>query len=523
MSSWTPPTWLKSNDSLGNGTLAKKNGAYDYAGFAHWWKISLEKDEAMGFLPDVISIQNEPDIDAGYGSCHFDSSENSVHAGYDKALKAVYDTLAKTHPTWATRLAGPEVSGIGNTGWPLPLWYTRAMDRIGTGMFSGYVFHLYSGNGAPANNHYLYPDGFTSSYAMINNAWQDGKWRMATELTSYATPVASDLMSLARIIHGAITGPAQMNGYFAWQLTNQGSGADFINLSTGAVGPSFAALRHFARFTRAGWHRVEATSSDTGVRVVAFASPSSDTVTVVALNVGTSASTYSTGAVLPAALQLWQSVVGGAQSQKLTLASGATSIALPAQSVTTYQYLRIIEKAPSIAMSCPTTALYAPGTLSCTWQASDSNGTVKLVELLQNGIGVNYLPQASGLSSASGTYSVSDLAVGSYTFTPKVTNNQGTVTYGSSVKVAVTWNYALTTSGASDWFGGLFIGYRLPTGVSATAEVVSSTGTVLKTISLPAGSTSARFTSLSGRPAGVYSVRLLVNGATVASKSVVKL
>lgn len=543
-SSWTPPAFLKSgpqipskqhslswisgnaqfqaNDSaLNGGTLRKINGAYDYAGFAHWWKMSLERAEKYGFLPDVISIQNEPDVNAEYGGCVFDSTENAKHAGYDKAYKAVYDTLMKTHPAWATRLAGPEVLGIGG-GSPLP--FIRSMKRLNPNMVNGHIFHLYTGNGADWNQKYRFPDGFTAAYSTLADGLQDGKWRMATEFAKYGDPTADDLMSLSRILHGAVTGPAELNGYLAWQLINQGDGNHFLDVGTGAIGPSYHALRHFSRFTRNGWHRVQATSSDANVRVAAFASPRSDTVTVVVLNVGTTAATYTTGKVLPAAVELWQSVLNGALGKRLTLASGATSIALPAQSVTTYQYLKGANSAPAISMSCPTTTLTAPGTLKCSWTATDAEGGVKLVELLQDNVGVNYFPQAAGLASASGSFSVANLPWGTYTFVPKVTDAAGAVSYGPATKVTVRWNYALSISGASNWYGGLYIGYALPpTTTSASAQIVSSTGVLVKSIVLVPGTTTSRFTSVSGRPAGSYTVRLIVNGVVQASKVVIKL
>lgn len=179
---------------------------------------------------------------------------------------------------------------------------------------------------------------------------------------------------------------------------------------------------------------------------------------------------------------------------------------------------------PVITMSCPTTTLKAPATLTCSWKASDSDGTVKLAEVLQGGVGVNYLPQSVPAASASGTFSVPNLAWGSYSFTPKVTDNEGGIRYGTSVKVTVRWNYALSTSGASNWFGGLRISYALPpTTTSASAEILTSTGTLVKSIVLQPGTTSSRFTSLSGRPAGNYTVRLIVNGVVQDSKGVLKL
>ena len=78
MSSWSAPGNLKPSGSL-NGydghsksdkTLKKANGdaygAYAYTDFANWWKKSLEAYAAQGIVPDYVSLQNEPDMEANY-------------------------------------------------------------------------------------------------------------------------------------------------------------------------------------------------------------------------------------------------------------------------------------------------------------------------------------------------------------------------------------------------------------------------------------------------------------------------
>ena len=73
MSSWSPPAFLKNNGQTGNGTLLFTNGSYDYPGFAQYWYDSINAYRSNGISPTWISIQNEPDFNASYGSVPFAS------------------------------------------------------------------------------------------------------------------------------------------------------------------------------------------------------------------------------------------------------------------------------------------------------------------------------------------------------------------------------------------------------------------------------------------------------------------
>ena len=100
MSSWAPPAFLKSNGQTGNGgTLLYTNGGFVYTGFAQYWYDSLQAYQSNGVSPTWISIQNEPDWAAGYDSCVFHPTEDTVngtnYASYSKALDATYQHLTK--------------------------------------------------------------------------------------------------------------------------------------------------------------------------------------------------------------------------------------------------------------------------------------------------------------------------------------------------------------------------------------------------------------------------------------------
>jgi len=115
MSSWAPPAFLKSNGTTGNGgTLIKTNGVFAYTNFANYWYDALMWYKTNGIVPSYISIQNEPDFAAGWDSCVFHPTEDTVegthYASYAKALEATYQRL--TNLPAPPKILGPEVVGL---------------------------------------------------------------------------------------------------------------------------------------------------------------------------------------------------------------------------------------------------------------------------------------------------------------------------------------------------------------------------------------------------------------------------
>lgn len=66
---WTPPAGLKTNQSITQGELA------DYAGYVSWLKRFVQYMKDNDAAIDVLSIQNEPDIDVTYESCQWSPTQ----------------------------------------------------------------------------------------------------------------------------------------------------------------------------------------------------------------------------------------------------------------------------------------------------------------------------------------------------------------------------------------------------------------------------------------------------------------
>ena len=287
MSSWAPPAFLKSNGQVGNGgTLVFTNGGFACTNFANYWYDSLLAYRSNGVSPTWISIQNEPDWAAGYDSCVFHPTEDTVngtnYASYSKALDATFQRL--TNLPSPPKILAPEVLGIG---------YNDVQNYAATmnsNSFYGVAHHLYHGNSGTT------PDGYISAMQGVTNVFP-GKPKFMTEYG------LTNMIGCAWLIHDCLT-VEQVVGFNFWSLVWPPSGAGLVNqenpynlsswtnappgTATQSHGywltPSYWAMKHFSYFINPGYKRVNATDDDTNVLTSAFLSPDSLRLVVVLIN-----------------------------------------------------------------------------------------------------------------------------------------------------------------------------------------------------------------------------------------------
>jgi O-glycosyl hydrolase len=398
MTSWGAPAHLKASGSVkgspngtllspSQNTLKKVNGNYVYAEFANWWKRSLKRYATKGIVPQVISLQNEPDMNASYEETLFAATQNDTIAGYPQALKAVHDTLA----TLASRpqIYGPEVLGIGYGNFQK---YANAMDRS---LVDGYNYHLYHGNDGSA---YTNPDGFNTILTTLTSTYTGKPWMMSEYCPMRSTHPATDMLYLAQLMTNLLT-KGNVSSYINWELL-WGDGGQMVQINnpwttkTWSVNPEYHAMRHFSRFTGPGWLRVAASSDDANVRVVAFRSADGDSLTLVATNIASTQKSLSFSASGYAqVIDAWQSAVAGPMSSRLSLAGTATSLTLPAQSITTLVFKpSSIQSSSSSAPLSSSSSSLANSSSSSTRASSSSvaassSSTLKACIPFVNGVG----------------------------------------------------------------------------------------------------------------------------------------
>ena len=282
MSSWTPPASLKSNGAEGcpntkNCTLAKVDGAYNYAGFATYWADSINAYRNAGVDPGYISIQNEPDWIADYGSCQFNPSESATngvqYAGYDKALDAVYRAF-QVLPN-PPKIAGPEVLGIGFND------VQRYMAALDPRQVDALAHHLYHG-GSETN-----PDTFNPVFDTLDKSYS-ALPRFQTEFDR------GSAFNTAWLIQNALT-VEEATVYLYWSLvwpnTNDLIYIDFPWDKTKWTEPmgwkkndSYYAVKHFSSYIQPGFQRYAMKADHPALRLSAFTSPDSTRLVAVFIN-----------------------------------------------------------------------------------------------------------------------------------------------------------------------------------------------------------------------------------------------
>jgi O-glycosyl hydrolase len=285
MTSWSPPSVLKSNGSeKKGGTLIRKNGRYDYADFAQYWHDSVVVYRALGIDPTYVSIQNEPDETTDYESCRFNPSEapynGESYAGYAEAVDAVYKSF-KTLPS-PPRLLGPETIGIGYGN---EQTFTRALNP--TEIYA-VTHHDYTGGDKTR------PETYAPAMKAVSDE-NPGRLKFQTE---YYTGPGFDT---ALMIHYTLT-VEEASMYLYWPYGWPGESGTLLAIEDPDA-PSkwkhpdgwsytdgYYALKQFSYFIHAGYHRVEASASDDTIKVSAYLSPRADKLVVVAINTADSAS-----------------------------------------------------------------------------------------------------------------------------------------------------------------------------------------------------------------------------------------
>ena len=391
MSSWSAPAKLKPSNSVngkdGNGnksnnTLNKasgdKYGAYAYTEFANWWKQSLQAYNAAGIVPDYISLQNEPDMEADYAETLFDPTEGEV-AGYKQALNAVYDAV-KTMPN-APKILGPEPLGIGYNN------FQKYMSELDETKLDGYAYHIYhagDGNDNSGNN-YLKPENFRKSMSAIGTAYgAKNKPIIMTEFCNMLDKTREeDMVGLAHIMQVGFT-DGKLGGYIAWELFwGEGRGQLIGVCAAGwgsckkdsiVIGPEYHAMRHYSKFVNPGWKVVTSAADEAALKTVAFASPASDSVSVIVINTGATALKLDNPVISGMGIvTAVQSKENGLKSKNITI-SDCTM--LPAKSITTLVFKK--GAAP---------AAVAPG---CTDETTDASYTEPVVTPAADVVIVDY-------------------------------------------------------------------------------------------------------------------------------------
>ncbi|MBN2183621.1 MAG: carbohydrate binding domain-containing protein [Sedimentisphaerales bacterium] len=277
ISSWSPPAYLKSNNNTARGTLKKDiHGNYMYDEFARWWTDSLVEYSNHGIIADYVNIQNEPDFITDWDTCKFTPTETADSAGYNLAFEAVYQELTSRMPDIPRLLAG-EACGCGSTR-----AYIDAL--IEPDHAYGYAHHHY------ADGDFDKPDSFIPAMENFAACYGD-KPLFQTEYSCGSDAILfSSALNLARHIHNGLVHEG-VSTYCYWNLFWEGQ-SGLVSLDYPwqgnpgyTINPIYYAFKHYSAFTDPGWHRVEASTDSSGLRISAFRNPDANELTIVIINI----------------------------------------------------------------------------------------------------------------------------------------------------------------------------------------------------------------------------------------------
>ncbi len=270
LSSWTPPSALKSNNNLREGTLKKEGGAFMYEAYADYWVDMLDH---MSFVPDYISIQNEPSwITPDWETCEWRPTETADFPGYVNAFDLVHDRIKDRLN--APKLIGPEAENLGASKFGGNTFAAFSDPIKEKSYLAAYAYHTYNWSATT-----LIPET-TSMLNMVRNNYGN-KPCIMTEYSNFSW------LKTAQFIINNLN-EANASGYLywlmAWDAANAQSMIGINNAGGYIVTPFYYVMKHFAKNVDKGYDRINATCSSSSVNLSAFANPAGTSITVVIVN-----------------------------------------------------------------------------------------------------------------------------------------------------------------------------------------------------------------------------------------------
>jgi glucuronoarabinoxylan endo-1,4-beta-xylanase len=269
VSSWTPPSALKSNNNLREGTLKKDNGVFMYEAFGDYWKDILDN---LQFNPDFISIQNEPGwVTPDWETCEWRPSETSEFPGYDEAFDAVWSKIGtRANPP---EMLGPEAENIGYSsklgGNTYALFSTPLKEKP---HLAAYAYHTYNYS----------PSALIAQTKTDLNMIRDSYGNKPCIMTEYSN---FTWLNTAWFIIQNLN-EANASGYIywlmAWSDTNNDAMVKLSSAGAYTLTPFYYVMKHFSREIDKGYVRIKVLSPS--VPMSGFIDPTGKKITMVAVN-----------------------------------------------------------------------------------------------------------------------------------------------------------------------------------------------------------------------------------------------
>jgi glucuronoarabinoxylan endo-1,4-beta-xylanase len=314
---WSPPAWMKTNNSVINGGNVRTDKYQAFADYLAEYCNGYKSHFGIDIY--AISMANEPNLSTGYSSCQWDSAKmTDFIANYVKPTFQTKNVTAKFMAGEESGFTESMVSGALNN--------TTAASRID-------IVGAHS---------------YGSSATVLTNAKSKGKRIWETEVSNLNNNDATitDGLSWARKVHDFMT-ISEVNAFFYWwgacYKTNNGEGLIRMdmNAKTYSADKRLYTIGNYSRFVRPGWNRIDATASPTSnVYVTAYKDGGAGNFAIVAINSNGSAQdvTFTFSGATPASVTPYRtsSTENLAQLTAIAVTGGSFTTSLAANSVTSF-------------------------------------------------------------------------------------------------------------------------------------------------------------------------------------------
>ena len=304
---WSPPAWMKTNNSTDNGGNLRDNMREELAEMLYAW-VTLVKQQT-GVDVFAVSIQNESAFEEPYASCVYSATQ------YRDAFKTVGAYLAAKGLT--TKFFGAE-----HMAW--------ALNNSGT--YEKVI------KADPAASPYLYAmavhgyqDGVQADTGSFAGVSADDKQLWMTETSGYPLDW-NGAMSLAANIHQSLR-LAKMSAWVWWALEGKNDGERLLTAGLDHTKKSLVS-KNFYKWVRPGALMVGCTSGAASLLASAYVQRADRTMTIVLVNSAGATTVSLSGTAIPASFEKHVTSSSKNCADEGTVASSG-SITIDGSSVTT--------------------------------------------------------------------------------------------------------------------------------------------------------------------------------------------
>ncbi|HZR43064.1 MAG TPA: discoidin domain-containing protein [Ktedonobacteraceae bacterium] len=263
---WSPPAWMKSNDSLEGGTL----NTSAYAAYAQYFVKYIQAYQAQSIPIYAVTVQNEPLYQpTGYPGMSLPADQEATFIGQYLA------------PAFAQNHISTKILGYDHN-WDQPSYPTTLLsNQTANAALAGTAWHCYAGQtGAQTQVHDAYPTKDT-----YETECAGGQWEMNNGLPGTANLMTTTVRNWSKTVvrWGLALDPNGQPNLGTGASCTQCRGIVTIDQKTGNVtyNGDYYALGQASKFLQSGATRIDSSAGSNGITDVAFQNPDGSKVLYV--------------------------------------------------------------------------------------------------------------------------------------------------------------------------------------------------------------------------------------------------